>query len=107
MSDYRCIPPQQAQAMLQNGAIAIVDIRDPQSFSNGHIPEAIRLDNQSLPTFMSSTPKDCPLIVVCYHGHSSQNAAAYLASQGYGEVYSLDGGFEQWRSLYPDQITTG
>lgn len=105
MSQYRCISPQQAHTMLQNGAPAILDIRDPQSFANGHLPNAIAIDQQSLPDFMRQTPNDQPLIVVCYHGHSSQNAAAYLASQGYLEVYSLDGGFEQWRSLYPTQVT--
>jgi thiosulfate sulfurtransferase len=105
MSHYRCISPQQAQQLLQNEAVTVADIRDPQSFSSGHIPHAIRLDNQSLPDFIASTPNDRPVLVVCYHGHSSQNAAAYLASQGYTEVYSLDGGFEQWRSLYPEQMS--
>lgn len=40
-------------------------------------------------------------MVVCYHGNSSQSAAAYLVSQGFSDVYSLDGGFELWRSTYP------
>ena len=37
-------------------------------------------------------------------GLPRENAAAYLAHQGFAEVYSLDGGFELWRSQYPDQI---
>jgi thiosulfate sulfurtransferase len=45
--------------------------------------------------------------VVCYRGNSSQSAAAYLASQGFSEVYSLDGGFELWRSLYPERVARG
>jgi len=36
--------------------------------------------------------------VVCYHGISSQSAAAYLAEQGFRDTYSLDGGFEAWLS---------
>lgn len=104
MSHYHCIAPQEAYEMLQNGALKIVDIRDPHSFSSGHLPQAVALDNQSLPNFLHQTPNDQPVLVVCYHGHSSQNAAEFLVSQGYLHVYSLDGGFEQWRSLYPDQI---
>ena len=46
---------------------------------------------------------DAPLIVACYHGNSSQSAAAYLAHQGFSEVYSLDGGFELWRATYPNE----
>jgi thiosulfate sulfurtransferase len=47
-----------------------------------------------------------PLIVSCYHGNSSQSAAAYLCSQGFTEVYSLDGGFEVWRTTYPGEISS-
>ena len=46
---------------------------------------------------------DAPLIVTCYHGNSSQSAAAYLVGQGFSDVYSLDGGFELWRATYPDE----
>ena len=41
--------------------------------------------------------KEKPLIVVCYHGNSSQGAAEFFASQGCREVYSLDGGFVEWQ----------
>jgi thiosulfate sulfurtransferase len=43
------------------------------------------------------------VVVVCYHGNSSQSAAAYLASQGFSDVYSLDGGFELWQTTYPEE----
>jgi rhodanese-related sulfurtransferase len=46
---------------------------------------------------------DAPLIVSCYHGNSSQGAAAYLVGQGFSEVYSLDGGFELWHATYPSE----
>ncbi|EEZ42274.1 thiosulfate sulfurtransferase GlpE [Photobacterium damselae subsp. damselae CIP 102761] len=38
-----------------------------------------------------------PVIVMCYHGISSQGAAQYLLHQGFEQVYSLEGGFEAWR----------
>jgi thiosulfate sulfurtransferase len=43
--------------------------------------------------------------VVCYHGNSSQGAAAYLVSQGFSEVYSLDGGIEAWQADYPGEVS--
>ncbi|MGL5628515.1 MAG: rhodanese-like domain-containing protein, partial [Plesiomonas shigelloides] len=42
-----------------------------------------------------------PVIVMCYHGNSSQGAAQYLVNQGFDEVYSLNGGFEAWRKVAP------
>ncbi|PAU62566.1 thiosulfate sulfurtransferase [Pseudomonas sp. PIC25] len=106
MSDFKRIPPQQAQALREQGAV-IVDIRDPQSFANGHIAGSRHLDNHSLADFIAHADFDRPLIVACYHGNSSQGAAAYLAHQGFAEVYSLDGGFELWRATYPNETATG
>ncbi|MGX9080250.1 rhodanese-like domain-containing protein, partial [Klebsiella pneumoniae] len=36
MSEFKRISPQQAQELRTQGAV-VVDIRDPQSFANGHI----------------------------------------------------------------------
>ncbi|MDH4555313.1 thiosulfate sulfurtransferase GlpE [Pseudomonas sp. BN417] len=106
MSEFQRIPPERAQALREQGAV-VVDIRDPQSFALGHISGSHHLDNHSLADFIAKADFDKPLIVSCYHGNSSQGAAAYLAHQGFAEVYSLDGGFELWRSLYPDEVAQG
>ncbi|HCS06244.1 thiosulfate sulfurtransferase GlpE [Pseudomonas lundensis] len=103
MTDFKRIPPEQAQALRDQGAV-VVDIRDPQAYAAGHIKDATHLDNHSLHDFIAKADLDAPLIVACYHGNSSQSAAAYLAGQGFSEVYSLDGGFELWRATYPGEI---
>ena len=74
-----------------------VDIRDAASFEAGNIPQSINLTNENLAQFIGDADMDQPLVVVCYHGISSQNAAQYLNEQGFDEVYSLDGGFQAWR----------
>mgnify|MGYP006173852391 FL=1 len=106
MSEFKRIPPEQAQALRQQGAV-VVDIRDPQSFAAGHISGSLHLDNHSLHDFIAKADLDAPLIVACYHGNSSQSAAAYLAHQGFAEVYSLDGGFDLWRSQFPGEVAQG
>lgn len=79
-----------------DGTPVVVDIRDPQSYANGHMPQAIHLNNQNFARFMEETPKDQPVVVVCYHGISSQQAADMLHQQGFVDVYSMDGGFDAW-----------
>lgn len=81
-----------------DGEPVVVDIRDPQSYANGHMPHAMHLSNDNLAAFIDQTPKTKPVVVVCYHGHSSQQAASVLAQQGFVDVYSMDGGFEAWRT---------
>ncbi|MDZ7853971.1 MAG: thiosulfate sulfurtransferase GlpE [Halomonas sp.] len=85
-------------------ALALVDIRDPQSFAQGHIPGSRRLDNDTVGAFIEEASREAPLVVVCYHGNSSQQAAAWLAGQGFAEVYSLDGGFTDWQLRHPDRV---
>lgn len=100
MSEFTRIAPEKAQELRAQGA-ALIDIRDPQAYAAGHINGAQHVDNQSIADFIANADLDKPVVVVCYHGNSSQAAAGYLVGQGFSEVYSLDGGFESWRNTYP------
>lgn len=80
--------------------IQIVDIRDAASFESGHVEGAINLNNENLASFVAEADMDRPLIVVCYHGISSQGAAEYLVEQGFDDVYSLDGGYQAWHQAH-------
>ncbi|MBL4814744.1 MAG: thiosulfate sulfurtransferase GlpE [Shewanella sp.] len=80
--------------------IQIVDIRDAASFASGHVQGAINLNNENLANFVAEANMDQPLIVVCYHGISSQGAAEYLVEQGFDDVYSLDGGYQAWHQAH-------
>ena len=94
------------KTLLAKGTHTVVDIRDPASFQAGHIPKAIHLTNESLPDFLREADFDAPVVVCCYHGISSQQAAQFLLSQDFTEVYSLDGGFTDWQQHYPNDVET-
>ena len=96
MSEFKHISVQEVAD--NASAYTIVDIRDPQSFANGHMNDAMHLSNQNLAEFIARAPKAQPVVVVCYHGISSQQAAQMISGQGFEDVYSMDGGFEAWRS---------
>ena len=106
MTEFKRIPPDKAQALREQGAV-IVDVRDPATFAALHISGSTHLDNHSIADFIRAADLDAPTVVVCYHGNSSQSAAAYLVSQGFTDVYSLDGGFELWRMTYPEETVQG
>ncbi|MCK7458870.1 thiosulfate sulfurtransferase GlpE [Idiomarina aminovorans] len=102
MSNYQLMKLPTAVEHWQNGDAVFVDIRDPQSFAAGHIPGSQRLDNNNLPQFLNSVQKNQKVVVVCYHGISSQGAADYIASQGFTEVHSMDGGYTAWSMSFPE-----
>lgn len=57
----------------------LFDIRDKESFENGHIAKAIHLTNDNLPEAIASTDKSVPVLVMCCSGSSSQIVADYFA----------------------------
>ena len=88
----------QAKEMLRTrDDVQIVDIRDAHAYGAAHIPGSTHLSEQNLEKFIQETQSDIALIVMCYHGISSQSASAYLSNRGFSETYSLDGGFEAWQ----------
>jgi thiosulfate sulfurtransferase len=103
---FTCIDISDALPIIENNAV-IVDIRDLISFQNSHMTNAISLTNDNVQDFIDNTEKNRPVIVCCYHGNSSKGAAEYLATQGFKEVYSLNGGFSQWSAMFPEQCETG
>ena len=100
MPGFSRISPEQAVALLDAEA-EFVDIRDLQSFGQSHIAGATHLCNETLQDYIAQANKSRPLVVYCYHGNSSQNAAQFFCDQGFNEVMSMDGGFEAWRQAYP------
>lgn len=106
MNEYRCIDVNEACELIDQGA-QVVDIRDQSSFREQHIEGATQLNSLNLPDYLAQADLDQPLIVCCYHGISSQPAAAYLSQQGFEQVYSLDGGFEAWQAQCPERCTRG
>lgn len=103
---FTCIPGAAAKQMIDTREVTIIDIRDPSSFSAAHVTGAISVNNSNVSEFVAQADFEKPLLVFCYHGHSSQAAADFFGGQGFSDVYSVDGGFEEWRVNYPDNQTS-
>ncbi len=102
MSQYARLSVDDAHQMMLDREVNVIDIRDADSFRVGHITDAVHMDNGSIQSFIEDTDQDIPLIVCCYHGNMSQSAGAYLAEKGFAQVFSLDGGYEEWSARFPD-----
>lgn len=94
--NFKRITPEDYRQLATRQEATLLDIRDPRSFNTGHIDGAVHIEDIVIEQFVDEHPKAKPLVVCCYHGISSQSAAAYFAEKGFTEVYSLDGGYEGW-----------
>ena len=101
MSQFQHIDIDQAKGYLDAGTAVFLDIRDQESREAGYIERSVHLTDENAESFLTSSEKEHPVVVYCYHGNSSQMAAQYLVDHGFAEVYSMDGGFEAWASRHP------
>ena len=93
---YKCIHVQEAQELINDPGTVIVDIRDKVSFQAGNIPNSINLSNENIVDFLDSTNRKAPLLIYCYHGINSKDAAEYFVNNGFHTVFSLDGGYSEF-----------
>ena len=97
-SGFQCIGLEEAEQLIRNESPTILDVRDARSFMAGHIDGARTMSPANLAAFVANVPKDRPVLIYCYHGHSSQDYARYFTEAGFARTYSLDGGYEGWRN---------
>ena len=93
---YKCIHVQEAQELINDPGTVIVDIRDKVSFQAGNIPNSINLSDENIIDFLDSTDRKAPLLIYCYHGINSKDAAEYFVNNGFKSVFSLDGGYTEF-----------
>ena len=78
--------------------LLLIDVRTDREWKDGHIEGACFLDflEDDFPAKAKTLPKDRPIAVYCAAGGRSADAMAFLAKEGYREVYNLRGGFYGW-----------
>jgi hydroxyacylglutathione hydrolase len=87
------------QEQLRKGKnLAVVDVRQPQEWTQGHIAEAHHLTGAQLPERLDEIPCDRPIATICGSGYRSSVAASFLRHHGYGHVYNVLGGMSAWQA---------
>lgn len=96
---YSQITQEEARRIMeQRQDFTIVDVRNPEEFVQGHIPNAINVPN---PTIANKAIPELPdknrtLLVYCRSGQRSRIAGKKLAVLGYHDVRDF-GGILDWK----------
>ncbi len=98
----------QARELLESGEPPVlVDVRERDEWSEGHIPGAVHVPRGHLESRIEQAAPDRsqPVVIYCAGGSRSAFAAKTLEELGYENVSSLAGGFTDWkRNGYPTQL---
>lgn len=96
---YRSISMDEAVVMMeQEQGYIILDVRRPDEFAEGHIPNAINVANESIGTdeIAQLPDKDQLILVYCRSGRRSKEAAQKLVKLGYTNIVEF-GGILDWK----------
>jgi sulfur-carrier protein adenylyltransferase/sulfurtransferase len=88
-----------AQTLLEGGRVTFLDVREPDEYEQGAIPNAVHLPRGNLEFQVEGRLPDkaAPIVVYCAAGVRSAFAAKTMGELGYTDVQSLVGGFNKWK----------
>ena len=100
-SNVEVVPPRQYQSMLDNDPNAyLVDARKPDEYAAGHLKGAHLINWLDTDTYKQSFEdfdKSKTIYIYCRSGRRSNEAAVWLAGNGY-RVVDLKGGILEWNA---------
>jgi rhodanese-related sulfurtransferase len=80
----------------QVNAPFVLDLRNENEFTGGHIDSAARVNVSELANRVRELPKDQPIVLVCEHGNLAALSVPLVRGTGHKNLKVLAGGMEAW-----------
>lgn len=75
--------------------VTVIDVREPDEYTEGHVPGAVPIPLDEVPDRVDEVPDDHTVYMICARGGRSMRAAEHLAEQG-RDVVNVAGGTMGW-----------
>ncbi len=96
-SERKCLEPEDLKPLLGRAHVRVVDVRSPEEYASGHLPEAVNIPIENLLEQARSWSRKQRIITVCAKGGGrSALAAQQLRDVGFGRTWWLCGGTLGW-----------
>lgn len=99
MQKFRTVTVQAMPPLLAAEGTLLLDCRKVIDYQAGHIENAMHAHDALVESLIRKGDKSKNIVIYCYHGHSSEHLAELFANFGFGNVYSVEGGYEQWQAV--------
>lgn len=84
---------------VEEGAF-LIDVRTPEEFEIGSIPDAVNIPLDTIRARIDDIPRDKPVIIFCVVGVRGYLAARILTENGVNTVYNVSGGYKTWKAVH-------
>ena len=98
---------QTAKQLNQTEPYQIIDVREPDEFVQGHLPNAHNIPRGVLEFKIEEavSNQSTPIVVYCQTGGRAALSAHALQTLGYTDVTSIEGGYEAWIAQHQPMLT--
>ena len=98
--DRNSLSATQATQLINREDAQIIDVREPDEYVSGHLPESRNIPAGQLEQRAGELDKykDTPLILVCQTGSRSTSACKQMIALGFSRAHNLEGGIAGWRA---------
>ena len=74
----------------------LLDVREPDEIEAASLPGSVYIPMREIPLRHGELDKSATIAVLCHHGGRSERVAQFLAFQGFGKVYNVEGGIDAY-----------
>ena len=95
---YKMISVEEAKEMIDGGNASVIDVRQPDEWSSGHVQGAIHIPVDDISARVSELPQDGDLLFICAAGARSGLACEFAAAMGVSadRLYNIEQGTPVW-----------
>ena len=94
------VDPVEFSEVVKQPGVVVLDVRTPEEFSAGHLPNAINinLEGADFAGEVSKLDKNATVAVYCRSGNRSGVATEQMAELGFVDMFDMQGGILDWEA---------
>ena len=97
MAGFKTITPKEVGERARAGEdLLLVDVREPEEYELARVEGARLLPLSLFNDWAPTLDRERETVFICHHGIRSAQVCAFLARQGFENVYNLAGGIDRW-----------
>lgn len=95
---YTDVTVEEAQEMIDQQEVVVLDVRTVEEYDSGHIPYALLIPLSELESRLDELNSSDYILVYCRSGVRSAKAAGILIDNGFVNVFNMEGGIIEWQA---------